>query len=133
MNEPYIISGNSYADERGILFYNNDLRLDEVKRLYFIESVDLHTVRGWQGHKIEKRWFSAVVGSFEIEVISFENMEKGSAIEQKFELDSPAQVLHVPAGYLTAIRSREPNSRLLVFADYALKEIKDEYRFPYKN
>ena len=38
--------------------------------------------------------------------------------------------LHIPAGYLTSIKALEEGSQLLVLADYALGEIKDEYKFP---
>ncbi len=37
--------------------------------------------------------------------------------------------LHVPAGCLTAIQAKEEHSKLLVLADYAMGEIRDESRF----
>ena len=65
-NIPKIIKGNSHSDQRGTLFFNNNYNALEVKRIYFIENNNVNFVRGWQGHKIEQRWFSVVNGSFKI-------------------------------------------------------------------
>jgi hypothetical protein len=132
---PQIIEGNEYSDGRGKLFFNNDFDATEVKRIYFIENVNTEFVRGWQGHKIEQRWFTAVLGSFKIMVQAFSNFE--NEIESKvifeFELNSKKlNVIHIPGGYLTAIQSLETNSKLLVMADHFLGEINDEFRYEYK-
>ena len=60
---PKISKGNRHSDTRGTLIYNNEFVATEEKRVDFIENADLNFVRGWQGHKIEQRWFSAVQGS----------------------------------------------------------------------
>jgi hypothetical protein len=52
----------------------------------------------------------------------------------EFILDSNVfDVLHVPAGYLTAIQSLERNAKLLVMADYKKGELNDELRFPFES
>lgn len=132
---PKIIEGNEYSDGRGKLFYNNDFNAIQVKRIYFIENVNAEFVRGWQGHKMEQRWFTIVVGSFKIWVQALANYE--NEIETKgiieFELNSKKlNVLHIPRGYITAIQALEPNSKLLVMADHFLGEINDEFRFEFK-
>jgi hypothetical protein len=38
-------------------------------------------------------------------------------------------VLHVPSGFVSSIRSKEPASKLLVLSNYGIEEIKDEYRY----
>ena len=45
---------------------NNNFDLSSIKRIYFIENKNTSILRRWQGHKIEQRWFSAVIGSFKI-------------------------------------------------------------------
>jgi dTDP-4-dehydrorhamnose 3,5-epimerase-like enzyme len=132
---PQIIEGNKYSDGRGKLFFNNDFDATEVKRIYFIENVNTEFVRGWQGHKIEQRWFTAVVGSFKIWVQALANYENEIEPKELFEFELNSQklnVLHIPGGYITAIQSLEPSSKLLVMADYFLGEINDEFRFEYK-
>jgi hypothetical protein len=38
-------------------------------------------------------------------------------------------VLHVPPGFVSSIRSKEPASKLLAMSNYGIGEIKDEYRY----
>lgn len=129
---PSIIKGNSHTDERGTITYNNDYDASEIKRIYFIENKDVDFVRGWQGHKVEQRWFSAVQGSFKITTIAIDNWEKPSQTLEQEEHILQAKsfdVLHVPKGNITSIQALEMNSKLIAMSDYNLGEIKDEYRF----
>ena len=121
---PYIIGGASHSDLRGSLLYNNDFIAKKVKRIYVIENNNLGFVRGWQGHNIEKRWFSSIYGSFIIYVQAISNFGNRNAqsVIYEFKLDSEK----------LDIQSKEENSRLLVLADYFLGEIQDDFRFPYQ-
>jgi dTDP-4-dehydrorhamnose 3,5-epimerase-like enzyme len=133
MELPKIIIGDCHIDHRGTLFYNNNFDATSVKRVYFIENRNDSVVRGWQGHKIEKRWFSAVLGSFKIRMIKINNWELPSkdlnSVDYKINSDK-LEVLYVPKGYVTSIQSMEKNAKLLVMADYLIGETKDEYRYP---
>lgn len=128
---PELISGNSHIDERGVLNFNNKFDTSSIKRIYFIENISNKIIRGWQGHKVEKRWFSAVSGSFKINLIKIENWKRPNkdSIVIEFHLSSKnLDVLYVPNGYITSIQSTEKNSKLLVMADYLFGEINDEFR-----
>lgn len=127
-----LLVGKKHHDERGIITYNNDFDSSKVKRIYTIENISLDFIRGWQGHKIEQRWFACMQGSFEISVIEvddFENPSKELTISKYLLTDDVLTYLHIPSGYITAIQSKESNSKLLVLADYGVGEINDEYRF----
>ena len=129
---PEIIKGNCYSDDRGTLYYNNDFDTSKIKRVYFIENKDIAFKRGWQGHKIEQRWFSAVQGSFKISVIAIDNWENPSdnLIGEDFVLDAlTMDVLHVPKGHVTCIKALQDTSKLMALSDYFLGEVTDEYRF----
>lgn len=129
---PHIIKGNSHADARGVLQFNNDFNALGVKRIYTIQNRDTAFVRGWQGHKIEQRRFLAVHGSFKIILIAIDDWVRPSLnLEQHhFILNSQnMDVLHVPSGYVSSIQGLEESSKLLLLSDYALGEIDDEYRF----
>lgn len=129
---PQVIQGNVHSDYRGTLFYNNDFDGKEVKRFYIIENKDTQFVRGWQGHKIEQRWFSVIQGSFKIELIKIDDWKNPSKtlVPLTFELKSTQlDVLHIPGGFISSIQSLVENSKLLVMADYPLGKIKDEFRF----
>lgn len=132
MEIPHIIRGGQQTDQRGQLCYNNEFDLAKVKRIYTIENWSTETRRGWQGHKIEKRWFSAVTGTFKIELRAINDWKNPSQDCKLFifELSSDElDVLCVPEGYVSKIVSLESGSKLLVFADHLLGEVKDEYKF----
>lgn len=130
--KPSLIKGGKFQDERGIVKFNNNFNALGIKRVYTIENNSTDLVRAWQGHKIEQRWFSAVVGSFKIILIRIDNWENPSKNLPSFEFilhSHELDILHIPGGYVSSIRSLEVNSKLLLFADYQLGEIQDEYRF----
>ena len=130
--EPSIILGESYSDNRGVLLHNNFFDASEIKRLYTIENKDIAFIRAWQGHRIEQRWFSVMVGSFEIRLIAIDDWDNPSK-ELKpicFIINAKRMdVLHVPPGYVTSIRALTKKAKLLLMADFRFSELKDEYRF----
>ncbi len=129
---PKIITGGSHSDSRGTLFFNNDFDASAIKRIYVIENSSKDFVRGWQGHRIEQRWFSVLQGSFRIKLIAIDNWENPSKDLKAFTYIVNAEkldVLYVPQGYVSSIQAQEVGAKLLVMADYLLGAIQDEYRF----
>jgi len=127
-----ILEGKIHQDQRGTITYNNEFDASSIKRIYTIENTSLDFIRGWQGHKIEQRWFSAMKGSFKVSLICIDNFDKPSKnLEIKiFKLTTDGlNILHIPSGYITAIQALEEGSKMLVMADYNVGEVKDEYRF----
>lgn len=129
---PKIINGSNHSDDRGTLSFNNSFDGSPIKRIYMIENKDATFVRGWQGHRIEQRWFSVLHGSFKIELIAIDNWEnpckKAEIITYILDSDK-LDVLHVPKGYISSIQALSVGSRLLAMSDYRLNEINDDYRF----
>lgn len=128
-----ILAGKRHEDERGIITFNNEFDASVVKRIYTIENRSTEFIRGWQGHKIEQRWFACMKGEFEISVVQIDDFAQPSKdlTITKYQLNCEfLTYLHIPAGYITAIQAKKEESKLLVLADYALGEIQDEYRFP---
>ena len=133
ISNPNYLEGKQHQDQRGIITFNNEFDASQIKRIYTIENTALDFIRGWQGHKIEQRWFACMKGSFEISVIQvndFEKPSKDGSITKYLLTDDVLTYLHVPAGFITAIQAKENNSKVLVLSDYSLGEIEDEYRFP---
>jgi len=131
-NEVQILKGGSHEDQRGIICFNNDFDLSLIKRAYTITNHSIEFIRGWQGHKIESRWFASMKGEFEIMVIKlldFDNPDSAEEIQKFLLSDNSLSFLHVPHGHITAIRACNQDNKLLVLADYNLNEIQDEYRF----
>ena len=130
--KPSLISGNTHKDLRGLLFYNNDFDLTNIKRMYVIENSSKNVIRAWQGHAIEQRWFSATQGSFKIQLIAVDNWDKPSLTLPKisYTLHSKTlDILHIPSGYISSIQALEEKSKLVVMADYHLGELNDEFRY----
>ncbi|MGI9651863.1 WxcM-like domain-containing protein [Chryseobacterium sp. RLHN22] len=127
-----LLEGEKHQDERGIITFNNDFDASAIKRIYTIENHSTEFIRGWQGHKIEQRWFACMKGSFEVSVIEVDDFAQPSKdlTMQKYLLkEDTLTYLRIPAGCITAIQSKTEDSKLLVLADYGLGEINDEYRF----
>jgi hypothetical protein len=131
--KPILIPGGIHLDERGCITYNNDINLSGIKRIYTIENKDTSFIRGWQGHKIEQRWFVTMKGSFEIEVLDIKFFEENTLemLPKKYLLKSEKMdLLHVPPGYVTSIRCLEIDSKLLLMSDFLIGEVDDEIRYP---
>ena len=132
-NKPSIIKGDFFEDNRGRLDFVNDFDLSPVKRFYFTTNLEINKFRGWQGHKIEKRWFYCVKGSFRVELIKMDNWENPSndlRIEAYDLKEGEPKVLYVPSGYLNGFLSLEENSKMMILSDHVFGALKDdEYRF----
>jgi dTDP-4-dehydrorhamnose 3,5-epimerase-like enzyme len=126
------IIGNSFVDERGTLLYSNELDLSEIKRMYVIENKDLLIQRAWQGHRIEKRWFVAVKGKFLIKLVKIDDFDSPSDDLEVQSILLNSEVLEtvaVAAGYASSIQALEIGSKLVVFSNYKIGEVDDNYRY----
>lgn len=132
MQEPKIIKGGKHIDFKGVLNFNNDFDASEVKRIYIVENSSTGIKLQWQGHKIEKRWFLAINGSFLIRAIKIDDWTKPSKNLKKVSFFISAEntdILLISRGYATSIQAINTASKLLVMADYKLNEINDEYKY----
>ncbi|MCL6275541.1 WxcM-like domain-containing protein [Muricauda sp. 2012CJ35-5] len=133
MHNPKIINAETFGDQRGILRSFNHFDMQEVVRFYEIAPADVDMIRGWQAHKLEKKWFYCLEGSFIINLVLIDDFEIPSddLKSQKFELDTSKGILCVPQGYATAIKATRNDSRLQIFSNFDLdSSVKDDYRFP---
>lgn len=129
---PTIVNGGRHSDTRGTVRFNNSFDATSIKRIYLIENTEATFVRGWQGHRIEQRWFSALQGSFKIELIAIDKWENPSRYLKSLSFiikEETLDVLHVPPGYVSSIQALDEGAKLLVMSDYLLGTIQDEYRF----
>src|SRR5690606_21831071 len=118
------IKGGIASDQRGSIRFVNEFDMSLVKRFYIISNADTELVRGWRAHKIEQRWFYVLSGSFSLDLLKIDSWEKPSKetpIQKQIMKARDLQVIHVPAGYATAFQALEPDSQLLVFADYGIE------------
>ena len=136
-NKSSIINGGFFEDSRGRLDYVNELDLSIIKRMYFTTNTKVGFFRGWQGHKIESRWFFCVKGSFEVKLVEIDNWDNPSEIlESKVYIleEKKPKVLYIPNGYVNGFTSLERDSKLLILSNYKLGEtINDDVRFDSNN
>ena len=128
------IQGSNFSDERGGLNFFNDFDMTEIVRMYEIAPSDTNTIRGWQAHREEKKWFYCNAGSFLMNLIQVDNFDAPSqTIHPKqflLEAKNPS-VLEITGGYATAFKAQVENSKLLVFSNFSLEESKkDDFRYP---
>jgi hypothetical protein len=64
-----------------------------------------------------------------IEVDNFEQPSKELNLQKFILTANKLTYLHIPAGFITAIKAKEDNSKLLVLADYPIGSSNDEYRY----
>ena len=133
MADVKVIQGEIFRDERGQISSLNAFRFPGVERCYFIHHPDVSVIRGWNGHKNEKKWFYCVKGAFTLGLVGIDNWEKPSPDlkPQVFHLtDSDSKIICVPEGYANCIKAVTPGSILLVFSGKTLPEAYvDSYRY----
>ncbi|MFZ3564400.1 MULTISPECIES: WxcM-like domain-containing protein [Tenacibaculum] len=133
MEKTKILSGGNFSDQRGTLTFNNDFDMSAVKRIYTLQNTTTDFVRGWQGHTIEQRWFSCLQGSIKVQCIELDSSEepnKNLPIEEFILSSESLDVLHIPAGYVTAIQTLSNDAKLVSMSDYKLGEVDDVVRYP---
>jgi dTDP-4-dehydrorhamnose 3,5-epimerase len=130
---PRIIHGGKYIDERGELFFFNNLDMDAVRRFYTIKHRSTSIIRAWQGHRHEEKWFHVQVGAFKIVVVKPDDWKRPSNEGDKFFFYLSAkepEVLHIPQSYVTGFCALEKNSIMNVYSNATVEESqKDDYRF----
>lgn len=131
--KPFIIKGGRYLDERGKLEFYNDFDMSIIKRVYFTTHLDTQTIRAWQGHKIESRWFICIEGSFIIKLVEIDDWDTpdDNLTTYEYELSAEEQkVLYIPNGFANGLKAKCPNSKLMVMSNYGFNEIEnDQVRF----
>jgi len=120
-----LIKGNRFVDDRGIMRFNNEFDMTDVKRMYLIEPTP-QLIRAWQGHQIENKWFSVVSGRFEVQVVSMEDHSVKKAFILSDDIDV---VIKIESGFYNGFKALEPQSKLMVYSDKSLGEsLNDDYR-----
>lgn len=123
------IIGGVAKDHRGQIRFVNDFDMTQVKRFYIIKNADTELVRGWRAHRMEQRWFYVLSGAFSVDLVQIDDWDNASpdlCVEKKILKAEEQQVLYVPAGYGTAFQALEPESELVVFADYGIDNAKND-------
>lgn len=129
-----IIKGGFFSDERGQMRFVNDFRFGDVKRFYCIKHSNINTIRAWQGHRCEKKYFYPISGSFVlawVKIDDFENPSDDLTPEYYVLSAKKSEIVSVPKGYANGLKALEPFSEIMVFSDTYLEDgANDNIRFP---
>ena len=131
--EHQLIKGDLFSDDRGSLLCVNEFSLKSIVRFYEITPKDTSSIRAWQAHKDECKWFYCTKGAFKINLVKLDSFENPSEdlMVHTYELNSELpQVLFIPGGYANGFKASSEGSRLMVFSDFDLEASKqDDFRF----
>lgn len=130
---PSVIEGGTSVDSRGSVTFINNFDLAPIRRAYFITNDKSAPLRAWQAHKVERKWFMCMVGSFKILLVKIDDWQSPSknlpVQSYLLKAEKPA-VLYVPRNYANAICSVEDDSILQVYSDTPLNDAKnDQFKF----
>jgi len=107
--------------------------MSKIKRVYFTTHFDTETVRAWQGHIIESRWFICTAGSFTVKLVEIDDWENPSDNLKVYEYElsaSKQEILYIPNGFANGFKALETNAKLMIMSDYGFNEIEnDQIRF----
>ena len=131
---PHLIPGALFTDARGALACVNALDLAEMRRFYVLTHPEITAIRGWNGHRQERKWMTCLRGRFAIGLVKLDSFTAPSPHlpAEIFRLEAAQpQTLAIPAGYANAIKALEPDSLLLVLSDKTLDEARDDnWKYP---
>jgi dTDP-4-dehydrorhamnose 3,5-epimerase len=134
-DQPTIIKGGTFSDERGQIRFVNDFHFNDVKRFYFIKHPNTDFIRAWQGHQFEKKYFYPISGSFVVawvKIDDFNNPSEDLIPEYHILSANNSEILSVPKGYANGLKALESDSGLMIFSDMSLEESSSEnIRFPF--
>lgn len=133
MSDIKIIEGEIFRDNRGQISSLNSFHFDGVKRTYIIHHPDTSVVRGWQGHKNERKWFYCLKGHFSVTLVKIDDWENPShnLIPEVYNLkEEESRLTSVPAGYANCMKAHTSDAIMLVLSDKTFEEaINDCWRY----
>lgn len=128
-----IIKGDNFTDHRGTLKFFNSLNMSTIVRMYEINPIDQSSIRAWQAHKEEHKWFYCTKGKFIINLVELNDFKNPSKklVPKKIVLDAnQPELLKITGGYATGIKALVKEAQLLVFSNFSTEQSKnDDYRF----
>ncbi len=132
MDSVTLLEGTTFLDKRGVVTFNNSLDFAGFRRLYMIENFQ-NKIRAWQGHKIEKKIFIPISGTFYVALTKIDDWNKPSPdlVPEEYLISSRKNhCLLIPSGYANGFKALECPAKLMVLSSLTIEESKeDDFRF----
>lgn len=134
-NSPFLVSGQRFVDDRGLLSFINELDLKEFRRFYVIENHSKGFIRAWHGHLKEAKVFLPIQGAFLVGAVKLTdpvNPSKDVEVSRQVLDSGNPQALFIPRGHANGLMSLTEGAKLLVLSNTTLEESQgDDYRLPH--
>jgi dTDP-4-dehydrorhamnose 3,5-epimerase len=127
VDKPYEIELQNFVDDRGLFVVDaDDLGVGaKIKRCYHVANHQANIIRGFHKHEKERKYFTAVSGSFKIVATDI----NGSIIYKFVTSVKKPKMIVIPPTYYNGNMSLEDNSVLLCLSTSTTEEsIADDQR-----
>ena len=131
--EPDLIKGAMFVDDRGSISFVNNFDLSEVRRFYMVENHEVGFIRAWHCHMEESKYVMALQGTAILALVRVEDPENPPVDHHIYRYvltSSDPTVLWVPPGYAHGAKTLDAGTKLIFFSDASLSDSqKDDFRF----
>ena len=121
------LEGKRFQDDRGVVIYNNDFDMSEIKRSYIIEH-DRRFIRAFHGHLHERKWVQVLEGRFKIvvfklmEINEIDTWVPELCTQEVHYLENDGDVLAIPAGFTNGFQNLTTSGKIQFFSDKTVEE-----------
>ena len=138
--EPKIIDGGKFIDDRGSISFVNDFNFYEsdIQRMYYINNLNKDTIRAFHSHIYEGKYVYVLYGSFKIIISPLIKLNDKYALDKEnikeyILSDEQPKILYIPPGYTNGFKALSDNNGIIFFSTSTLEESNgDDIRFDYK-
>ena len=138
MEEPRLILGKRFIDDRGSLNFINDFNLNGIKWFYTVHNHRSGFVRAWHAHKHEAKYAAMAKGSAIVAAVLVDDWDHPNERHETpqpiyrhvLSAEQPA-VFYIPAGYANGWMSLTDDATIIFFSTTTAEESRgDDHRFP---
>lgn len=133
MNEPILMSGDLFVDDRGEVDFVNEFDMTSVKRFYTVVNHRRGFIRAWHAHKKEAKYVTVVNGAALVAAVEIDNWHEPSKdlkVHRYVLASVKPSVLYIPSGHANGFMTLREDTKLMFFSTTTLDESRgDDYRF----
>lgn len=133
VDEPYIIEGTLFVDDRGSVTFINDFSLEGLRRFYIVANHSPGFIRAWHAHREERKYVMTVSGSAVVAAVKVDNWEhpsKALPIHRYVLSAQKPTILCIPNGYAHGTMTLTADTQVVFFSDTLLeKSQQDDVRY----
>jgi len=118
--------GSKITDDRGHILFNNNIKLEGVKRFYIVGNHKANFIRAWHGHAHERKYITCISGAA---IVCYRPLDISSNEIKRVVLSPNGTVLEIPPGNYNGWMSLTDDTQLLVLSCSTVEEsMADDFR-----